>query len=100
MNPQLYKLLLELDRREFVSDNYFSWTELEKRKLTEDLITFFTPIIEMGGVHRESLIIGLMKSIDEGEDWEDYEQADILHRCLSSLVKNEKEGIYKKRKNG
>jgi hypothetical protein len=90
MNPHLYKLLLELDRREFVSENYFAWSETEKRKLTEDLITFFTPIIEMGGVHREGLIIGLMRCIEEGEEWEDYEQADILHRCLSRLVKNEK----------
>jgi hypothetical protein len=94
MNPQLYKLLLELDRREFVSDNYFAWPELEKRKLTEDLITFFTPIIEMGGVHRESLVIGLIRCIEEGEELEDYEQADILHRCLRGLVEIKKPSMF------
>jgi len=84
MTPELHKLLLELDNEDFVTTNYFKWSEVEKKRLTSDIVRYFMPLIR---THKENVLFGLYRSIIESEEREDYEQADILNRCFRSLEK-------------
>lgn len=84
MDPRLHKLLLELDNNEFITDKYFEWDELQKKQLTSDIVRFFLPIMR---TNRENVLFGMMRCIEEAERIEDYEQADILTRCIKSLEK-------------
>lgn len=84
MNPKLHKLLLELDAQDFSTDNYFQWDELRKKQLTSDIVRYFMPMMRH---HKENVLFGILRSIEQAEDIEDYEQADILTRCFKSLEK-------------
>lgn len=85
MNPQLHKMMLELDRREFVTENYFKWNEEEKQKLTNDLELFFDPVSRMTIDHKSYLMFGIIRAIEEAEYYEEYENADILGRLYDRL---------------
>lgn len=84
MNPKLHKLMLELDSMDFSTENYFQWEEIQKKQLTSDIVRFFMPMIR---THRDNVMFGIMRCIEEAEQIEDYEQADILTRCFKSLEK-------------
>lgn len=86
MNPELHKILLDLDRREFLTEDYFKWSEEEKNNLTEDIVSFFIPIINLQDIRTEHLIFGLYTAVERAEQIEDYEQAEILNRCYRSVL--------------
>lgn len=94
MNPKLHKMLLELDNRDWTTDEYFGWTEEQKEKLTTDIMRLFMPLMRAGGRQRDHLLLGLYSSMKDAEDIEDYEQAEILHRCLKAVEKNGFHSIY------
>lgn len=87
MRPELHKLLLELDNKDFYTENYFSWTEEQKQSLTNDIIQFFYPLVQSGLLLDEYLIQGFYYSVLDAEIAEDYEQAEILNRALEELKK-------------
>jgi hypothetical protein len=87
MKPELHKLLLELDNKDFYTDNYFSWTEEQKQTLTEDVVNYFFPLVQSGVLLDDYLLHGFFVSVEEAEEREDYEQAEILNRCLAELKK-------------
>ena len=87
MKPQLHKLLLELDNKDFYTENYFSWTEEQKQNLTEDVVKYFFPLVQSGIILDDYLLYGFFVSVEEAEMREDYEQAEILNRCLEELKK-------------
>ena len=84
MTPELHRLLLQLDDEDFITTNYFKWSEVEKKQLTSDIVRYFMPLIR---THKENVLFGLYHSIIDAEEREDYEQADILNRCFRSLEK-------------
>ncbi len=94
MNPKLHKLLLELDNRDWTSDDYFNWSEAQKQNLTEDILRMFYPLIRTGSIQSDYLKFGLYSSIRDAEDIEDYEQAEILNRCLQAVEKITFNSIY------
>lgn len=83
---ELNKLLLKLDNHDFITEDYFKWDEDMKRSLTEDIIEYFYPIVNMGQLQTEHLLLGLLNAIRFSEELEDYEQAEILHRCYRLLL--------------
>lgn len=87
-------MLLELDNRDWTTDEYFGWTEDEKQKLTQDILRIFIPLIRAGGRTKDNLLLGLYSSMKDAEDIEDYEQAEILHRCLKAVEKMTFQSIY------
>lgn len=94
MNPKLHKLLLEIDNRDWTTDEYFGWSEEQKHQLTEDIMMMFSPLVKAGGRQRDHLLLGLYSSMKDAEDIEDYEQAEILHRCLKAVEKIAFHSIY------
>jgi hypothetical protein len=80
MNPLLYKSLLELDKREFIYDNYFKWSKKDKQRLIDDLEIFLDPIMKMTDYEKWSMMNGLVTAIETAENEEDYEQAEIFCR--------------------
>jgi hypothetical protein len=85
MRRGLHKLLLELDNRDIYTENYFNWNEEQKQTLTNDIIDFFFPLVEGGIILDDYLLYGFLLSVDEAEEREDYEQAEILNRCVNAL---------------
>lgn len=94
MNPKLHKLLLEIDNRDWETDEYFGWSEAQKQKLTEDIMIMFMPLVKSGTRQRDHLLLGLYSSMKDAEEIEDYEQAEILHRCLKAVEKIAFHSIY------
>ena len=86
MNPNLHKLLLELENRE-MTDDYFGWNEKQKDIFITEICTYFYPVWKQGGVGRDNLIFGIWKAMKEAEIREDYEEAEIMHQCLIKLDK-------------
>ena len=84
MNPKLYKLLIELDSQDFTATDYFNWSETEKKQLTSRRIHFFIPLIQN---NRGEVMYSISRVLEEAIKNEDYEQADIFSRCLTSLEK-------------
>lgn len=76
--------MLELDRYDFSTENYFEWDEIQKKQLTSDILRVFVPMLR---THKEGIMFGIMQCIEEAEIQEDYEQADILNRCYKILEK-------------
>lgn len=84
MNPKLHKLLIELDSQDFTATDYFNWSETEKKQLTSRIIHFFIPLIQN---NRGEVMYSISRVLEEAIKNEDYEQADIFSRCLTSLEK-------------
>lgn len=94
MNPKLHKFLLEMENKDWDTNDYFSWSEQEKQQLTENIMLMFGPIAKTNGVQRNHILNGLYSSMKDAEDIEDYEQADILKRCLYAVEKIVFHSIY------
>lgn len=86
MRPELHKLFLELDNNDFYTEDYFKWSETQKRNLTEDIMKFFLPLIEENDIRLEHLLDGIFRGIKDAEYYEDYEQAEILTRCYKEIL--------------
>jgi hypothetical protein len=87
MKRELHKLLLELDNKDYYTENYFDWTEEQKQILTQDIVNYFFPLVEKGILLDDYLIYGFLLSVEGAEEREDYEQAEILNRCVEELKK-------------
>jgi hypothetical protein len=95
MNPQLHNILLKLEESDLPESDYFKWTEEQKLELTEDILKVFSSIIEMNNPDTEHLLFCLILSVERAEDFENYEEADILNRVYRALlVKMGLEHIY------
>jgi hypothetical protein len=98
MDEELYNLLVRLDNIEISLEDYFEWDEESKEEMTKEMLKFFLPIFTRGGAQREGLLFGIMKTIQECVEREDYEQAEVMNKCLVELEKMENGSIYRKRK--
>jgi len=87
MTEQFFRLLLELDNREYYTEDYFSWSEELKQSLTEDILLFLAPIMRADRITIEYLTFSLLNAIYRAEELEDYEQADILNRVHTAVLK-------------
>jgi len=89
MNPELYKRLLEVDKRlDYDTYDYFDWTEERKQSLIGDIVDFFIPDIIGGRVSIGRLIYGFQSTLDQALEMEDYENAEIMRRCIEVLDNN------------
>jgi hypothetical protein len=77
-----------------MTDNYFSWTEDRKERLTTDIMMIFYPLIRISDNHKQYVLDGLMRAIKDAEMIEDYEQAEILSRCSKTIEKIVFHNIY------
>ena len=81
MNPELHKLLLELDYKfEIELDDYFKYDEKSKEELTYAIFEFFIPYIKSEPKGITNVIRALKIMIDEAEYYEEYERADLFQR--------------------
>lgn len=87
MNPELYRLMMEIDKADQELDEYFTWSEEEKQNITNDIIKLLEPFINQDKFLRESLAFSIMTCIQKAIETEEYEQADIMDRCLKELQK-------------
>jgi len=85
MFPSLHKVLTELDERVIDVDDYFSWSEEEKEALIFYIGKCFHPVIQQGDKHKQFLMASIWKVIKEAEAHDEFEQADIMSRCLMHL---------------
>ncbi len=86
MKPELHKLFLELDNNDILTENYFEWSEDKKIQLTEDIMRYFSPLLQDNDIKLEYLLDGILRSIYDAEYYEDYEQAEILNRCYKEIL--------------
>ena len=77
-----------------MTDGYFSWNEDRKEKLTQDIMFLFFPLVRSSEIHRQYLMTGLLRAIEDAERIEDYEQAEILSRCFKVVEKIVFHNIY------
>ena len=84
MDPKIHKLLLELDNRED-AESYFSWSDIQKEQFIRRVCLYFWQHYKRGGVHREAIMLGMWGAMKDAEEREDYEQAEIMNRCLAKL---------------
>lgn len=89
VNPILHSILLELDTQSIDVNDYFKWSEEEKTMLVDFIGKCFKPILEQGDTHKHYLMSSIWKVIKECEMEDEYEQADIMRRCLTHLEKGE-----------
>lgn len=85
MYPALHNILIELDNRVIEVDDYFKWSEEEKEALIFYIGKCFYPVIKQGERHKQFLIGSIWKVIKECEAHDEFEQADIMNRCLHNL---------------
>ena len=83
--PQLHNILLELDSKVIEVDDYFKWSENEKEALVFYIGKCFHPIIQQSDKHKQFLMASIWKVIKECEAHDEFEQADIMSRCLVHL---------------
>ena len=84
MNNELYQLLLELDYKfNYEVEDYFTYTEDMKNTLSSAIIEYFMPYLQSHNKALFFMIRGLKVIIEEAEEEEDYEKADIFYRCLN-----------------
>lgn len=88
MNPQLHKLLVELDYK-FDEDlnDYFTLEEVSKEEIVSAIVAFFIPYVQSQKQAIYNLIIALRIMIDEYEFYEEYEKADIFERTRKRFEK-------------
>lgn len=87
MDPRLHRLMMEIDKGDEELADYFNWPEEEKQSITTNIITLLTPFIVTDKQMRESLAVALLSCIQNAIEIEEYEQADIMNRCLNELQK-------------
>ena len=88
MNRELYQLLIELDYKfDYDIDDYFRLSEDLRNSLAGTIMDYFMPYIKSHDQALSYMIKGLKYTIDEAEEEEDYEKADIFNRCLNKCYK-------------
>ena len=85
MYPLLHEILMKLDNEHLDTEGYFDWSEEDKQNLTQFICHLFRPILFQGEKHKQFLIASICKVIKECEMLDEYEQADIMVRCLNQL---------------
>ena len=86
MNPVLHHVLSELDKQSLEIDDYFKWKEDEKEKLVQFIGDCIKSVLPKDRSNKQFLIRSIWLVIEEAEEQEEYEQADILTRCLVNLM--------------
>jgi hypothetical protein len=82
MNPELHKMLMELEYKFDVElDEYFSLDEESKEELVMAIVDYFIPYAKSHYQAIYNIIRGLKIMIDEAEYFDEYEKADIFNRC-------------------
>jgi hypothetical protein len=94
MNSRLRRILFDIEKRNWMTDEYFSWSEDRKEKLTHDIMFLFYPFVRASNTHRQYLMADLLRAIEDAEKIEDYEQAEILSRCRKVIEKIVFHNIY------
>jgi len=85
MHPALHNIVMGLDTRIIDITDYFNWTQDEKDGLFDYIHKCFIPVLRKGEKHKQFLMASIWRIIIECEDNEEYEQADIMTRCLINL---------------
>jgi hypothetical protein len=79
--------MLEIDKYDVELQDYFSWSEEEKQFITMSILNLLDPILVSDKFMRETLAMAFLSCIQSSIEMEEYEQADIMDRCLKELQK-------------